>query len=209
MKIYPQVLIMVICTLSPCTADQRIGLKTKHTLHEFVSSLSIPYMLTPTIVYSSIPENFIPSDNVLIDPDTGIPEIQLSSLLHPANIFYLTDTTIDSIKNNDFVLSQDVQYTLLYKVGLLKVANDKFAIRGRSYIQLSIMLWGISLSMALFASIAHYEHIAWSCSKCATNCALLSALSYIFYKAIQKAIDPHKDLLDTIEKAHEYAQSMC
>ena len=117
---------------------------------------------------------------------------------------------IASIRQQKFTLSKEVKYALLYRIQLLKIAREKSALRPLiTAAFLSGLSSLVSFEIAYIAGQENYQRVANLSGKLGVGLVALAGLLYLIdMKIKQPPIDLQQDLVDTIQKAHESAQSL-
>lgn len=204
-------LITMLCTFSLSSDnDVSLSMKIKNSVYQFLGSLQ-KNEDTSYIQCEGAPVKFQHCDNLIINPNTGIPEAKLSHIPSwQSHIIYLDHDIVASIRKNNFRLTKKDKYIILYKIGLIKIRRNKVQKRHNLLRDAALISMALSVPCFQIAAIAWYEkipHVAKLSAKIGAGACLASTLCFLIHKKTEKTINAQQDLLDTIQKAHQFAQN--
>lgn len=184
-----------------------ISMKVKSCIYDFINNLKNVDTSNVVCEESGYAQAGL-WETLISDPKTKLALAKYSLF---SSVIYIDKDIIKSIRKN-FTVSEDIKYALLYRIGLLKIIRAKSITLGNPVKDLSII--SVLLSFISF-EISFFQ---WYDNRCVPGdpklsakfgiglLALSSVLGFIDQKT-QKQIDPEQDLLDTMEKADEFAKN--
>lgn len=191
--------------------NQRIPMKVKRLLYEFFTT--IDGVDASRIRCEVVPKNVILSNSIIMDPFTKLPEV---SVTYDEDIIYLDDATLEAIRQS-YSLSPALKLQLLYRVGMLKVAGEKY--RRRLHGQLDnikfvvgalafLSLEGVVIALGdVWAD--DYSQLALLLGKVGVGCAMLCGVIALVQKKMRGAVDFQKDLVSIRQRAQVWRESNC
>lgn len=168
------------------------------------------------IVCETIPDNYQNTDLLIINPHTGLPEA--SCFPFGKREILLTPDIIQRIRNNNFILTEEDKYQILYRATLVKMVEEKFIANNtasRPYMS-CVTVALLSFPLALIAWIEekspglNKNKALFNISKkglLLTGVSALVALILISDRQTNKLLNQKQELLDIMQKAHLFAKS--
>lgn len=203
--------ILTLPTYTSCFYTEPIPLRLKRAVYDFLSDKKGDLDLS-LITIETTPENMQTCAEVIKDISTNTPLVKFFYMPAFGGIMYLDYDLITSIKKNMFMLSDENKYKILFRIGLLQILQKKHTIRAALLsTALCSAVWSlVPLEIAYIANNEGYHRATQIALQCSGILVGLAALTGILYKAHTTSQKPHnfqKDLADSIQQAHEFAQN--
>jgi hypothetical protein len=204
--------VVILFTFSAYSENSLLTMKIKKILYEYISSFK--GMDASGIICEVTPQKVEPIDSCFIDAATGLPLVkafpyEIGKSVY-RGIIYIDDPMLQSIRKN-FTLEQDVKDQIRYRLSLIKVIQEK---KIEPYTRplfkatlLTALCSALGFEIAFISWFAQYPQVSDFSAKAGTTLAIFAGLLYCVDAKTLESINPEKDLLDTILKAHEFAQA--
>ncbi len=102
-----------------------IPMKIKKVIYDFFLTLDQKNIDTSAIVCQMQPEDSNDYKGAILNQETDLPEVKSSSLFSWKSILYIDNQMIESIREQKYIMSEELKYQIVYRLGLLKFAREK------------------------------------------------------------------------------------
>lgn len=137
--------IFLIIQTNVIIGTDTIPMKIKKTIYDFFLTLDQKNIDTSAIVCQMQPKDSNDYKDAILNQETDLPEVKLSSLFSWKNILYIDNQMIESIREQKYTMSEELKYQIVYRLGLLKFAREKSKLYPDLFLCLGLGMSALSL----------------------------------------------------------------
>lgn len=192
-------------------AAEAIPMKIKKVIYDFFLTLDQKNIDTSAIVCQMQPKDNNDYKGAILNQETDIPEVKVSSLFSWKSVLYIDAKMIASIREQNYTMSEDLKYQIVYRLGLLKFALEKSKLYPDLFLWLGFGTTVLSLANLEIAIFAWFEgkiKDSLILAKSGLAHAGISAIMYGIYFLTRKNlnfVEEQKELDDIRRHAEQLA----